>query len=204
MKRAVAIALILSACTKAAPEATSVVSTATTTTATATTTATTTATGTTTTTATTATATVGSNDWSRDCPRDPDPSIGARLYDRGVARFLTPDGTAHELSVEIARSDAAHERGLMYRTSLADDFGMVFVFADPHHAVFWMKNTCVPLDMIFVGEDDKVIGVVTAPRLNVEPREVPGFSRYVVEVAAGRARALGIGLGTRFVPPPRS
>lgn len=144
---------------------------------------------------------VASDDWTRDCPIDPDPSRAATLYGHGLARFVTPDTNVHDFKVEIASSEAAHERGLMYRTALADDAGMVFVFPEPHHAIFWMKNTCLPLDMIFVGEDDKVIGVLTAPRLNQEAREVPGFSRYVVELAAGRARALGIGLGTRFVPP---
>lgn len=138
------------------------------------------------------------------CPTDPSPQLNATLYGHGRASFVTPDGKRHDFDVEIAESDDAQERGLMFRTSLADDAGMVFVFQVPHQAVFWMKNTCIPLDMVFVGEDDKVIGVVTAPPLNEAPRQVPGFSKYVVELAAGVAQKNGIALGTTFVPPSKS
>ena len=132
------------------------------------------------------------------CPKDPDPSQNASLYGKGVVVFGTPDGKDHSFSVEVAVSDAAQERGLMFRTTLADDRGMVFVFPAPQHSVFWMKNTCIALDMVFVSEDQKVIGVVTAPPLNEAPREVPGFSKYVVELAAGVAQKRGIAIGTTF------
>jgi uncharacterized membrane protein (UPF0127 family) len=66
-----------------------------------------------------------------------------------------------------------------------------------------MKNTCIPLDMVFVDESNRVIGVVTAPPLNEDPRQVPGFSKYVVELAAGVAKRTGIALGTTFVPPTK-
>jgi uncharacterized membrane protein (UPF0127 family) len=66
-----------------------------------------------------------------------------------------------------------------------------------------MKNTCIPLDMVFVDESNRVIGVVTAPPLNEDPRQVPGFSKYVVELAAGVAKKTGIALGTTFVPPTK-
>jgi uncharacterized membrane protein (UPF0127 family) len=135
------------------------------------------------------------------CPVDPEPSKNASLYGHGAGTFVTPDGVSHAFQLEIAATDDSQERGLMYRTSLAEDAGMVFVFDQPHHAVFWMKNTCIPLDMVFVGENEQVIGVVTAPPLNTEPRQVGGFSKYVVELAAGVAQKLGIGIGTKFVPP---
>jgi len=138
------------------------------------------------------------------CPADPAPQLNGTLYGHGKAAFVTPDGARHELDVELADSDDAQERGLMYRTSIADTAGMVFTFATPHHAVFWMKNTCIPLDMVFVDESNRVIGVVTAPPLNEEPREVPGFSKYVVELGAGVAQKNGIALGTTFVPPVKS
>lgn len=132
------------------------------------------------------------------CPADPDPGQIGKLYGHGKAAFVTPDGARHEFDMEIAATEDAQERGLMYRTSLAETAGMVFVFPQPHHAVFWMKNTCLPLDMVFVGENDRVIGVVTAPPLNESPREVPGFSKYVVELAAGVAKKNGIAIGTTF------
>jgi len=135
---------------------------------------------------------------------DPNPSANSKLYGHGTASFITPDGKTHSFNVEIAKSDEAQERGLMYRTSLAEDAGMVFDFANVHHATFWMHNTCIALDMVFVSEDKLVIGVVTAPPLNDEGRSVPGLSKYVVELAAGVAKKRGIAIGTKFVPPPGS
>ena len=136
-----------------------------------------------------------------ECPVDPAPQQIATLYGHARASFVTPDGTKHDFDVEIAATDAAQERGLMYRMSLAPTAGMVFVFSEPHHATFWMKNTCIALDMVFVGENDKVIGVVTAVPLTTEQRQVPGYSKYVVELAAGVAQQRGIAIGTTFIPP---
>ncbi len=136
------------------------------------------------------------------CPNDPDPSQLTKLYGHGKAAFVTPDGARHEFDVEIAETEDAQQRGLMYRTSLAETAGMVFVFAETHHATFWMKNTCIPLDLVFVGENDRVIGVVTAPPLSELPREVPGFSKYVVELGAGVAKKRGIAIGTLFSRSP--
>ncbi len=139
-----------------------------------------------------------------NCPDDPTPSVIGTLFGHGEASFVTPDGTTHTFKMEIAKHPKAHSRGLMYRTSLADDAGMVFDFPQAHQASFWMHNTCIPLDMVFVSEDNLVIGVVTAPPLNDSPRGVNGLSKYVVELAAGQAKKRGIGIGTRFVPPPGS
>jgi uncharacterized protein len=141
---------------------------------------------------------------AKSCPSDPDPSTGLKMFRRATASFVTPDSATHTFNVEVAATPEAQERGLMYRTALAEDAGMVFAFADVHHATFWMRNTCIPLDMIFVSEDKLVIGVVTAPPLNDEPRSVPGLSKYVVELAAGVATKRGIAIGTRFIPPPGS
>lgn len=135
------------------------------------------------------------------CPPDPDPSLNDKLYGRGEASFVTPDSKTHTFKVEIARTEKAQARGLMYRTSLDEDAGMVFEFPYAHQASFWMRNTCIPLDMVFVSEDGLVIGVVTAPPLNETSRGVPGLSKYVVELAAGVAKKRGIGMGTRFVAP---
>jgi hypothetical protein len=136
------------------------------------------------------------------CPVDPAPGEIATLYGKGKASFQTPDGATHTFEVEIARTEQAQARGLMYRTSLAEGAGMVFAFAESHHARFWMKNTCIPLDIVFVGEDNRVLGVVTARPLDESGVEVSGFSKWVVELAAGVAKKRGIGMGTTFVPPP--
>ena len=135
------------------------------------------------------------------CPADPTPTVNKTMYGHGVATFVTPDGKKHDFKVEVARTEAAQARGLMYRTTLAEDAGMVFEFASPHEASFWMKNTCITLDMVFVDEERRVIGVVTAPPLTLDSRSVPGISKYVVELGGGVAGKNHIGLGTLFVPP---
>ena len=116
---------------------------------------------------------------------------------RGFVTLHDLYGGLHRLSVELATNDAARERGLMWRTKLADGEGMLFIFPDSEHHTFWMKNTLIPLDMIFIGEDDKVVGVVqNAEPRSLDPREVDGLSRYVLEVPAGWSQKAGIGPGS--------
>jgi uncharacterized membrane protein (UPF0127 family) len=100
--------------------------------------------------------------------------------------------------VEVAATNQQRMRGLMYRERLAPDAGMLFLFDRPKHQVFWMRNTYLPLDMIFITADHRVLGVVenATPRTD-DPRGVDGDSQYVLEVNAGFARANGIGPGTR-------
>jgi uncharacterized membrane protein (UPF0127 family) len=98
--------------------------------------------------------------------------------------------------VEVALTPEEHARGLMYRTRLADDAGMVFVFDEPQVQRFWMKNTLIPLDMIFIGADRRVVGVVenAAPETEDERRVGPP-SQYVLEIAGGLCARLGIHAG---------
>jgi uncharacterized membrane protein (UPF0127 family) len=114
------------------------------------------------------------------------------------ATFTTPSGTRSEFTVEVVDTPATRERGLMHRKALAPDRGMVFVFPKDDVQTFWMKNTYIPLDMVFVGADLRVVGVVEDARpLTLDMRSVPVPSRYVVELNAHVARARGIGPGTR-------
>jgi uncharacterized membrane protein (UPF0127 family) len=118
---------------------------------------------------------------------------------QNAAVILTPPGgVPTRVAVEVMRSDAERERGLMYRTELATDHGMLFLFASDDIHTFWMKNTYIPLDMIFIAQDLTVAGVVA----NAEPRTLTGRtigkpSRHVLEVTAGWAAAHGVGPGTR-------
>jgi uncharacterized membrane protein (UPF0127 family) len=116
---------------------------------------------------------------------------------------LLPDGHAPvEVRVELARTAGEQQRGLMYRDRLADGAGMLFLFDRSRHQVFWMRNTYIPLDMIFISTDKRVVGVVErAEPLTDDPRAVDGDSQYVLEVPGGYAVANRIGPGTtvRFV-----
>jgi uncharacterized protein len=98
--------------------------------------------------------------------------------------------------VEVAVTPEEHARGLMYRSRLADDAGMVFVFEQPAIQRFWMKNTLIPLDMIFIGKDRRIVGVVenAAPETESE-RMVGAPSQYVLEIGGGLSAKLGIRRG---------
>jgi uncharacterized protein len=115
--------------------------------------------------------------------------------------IVGPDGKPRaSVEVEIADTNNKRETGLMYRDHLAQDSGMIFVFRAPDHLTFWMKNTEIPLDMIFADANGKVIGVVA----NAEPytealRAVDGDSEYVLEVNGGFAAQHHIAAGDRMV-----
>ena len=101
-------------------------------------------------------------------------------------------------NVEIADTEAERNRGLMFRESLADDAGMLFDFPEPVMASFWMRNTIISLDIIFIGVDGRIlnIGDHTVPYSDA-PVPATGLTRGVLEIRAGRAEALGIRPGDR-------
>ena len=103
-----------------------------------------------------------------------------------------------ELSLEIADTQSKREYGLMNRTHLIAHTGMVFVFDQDGPVAFWMKNTLIPLDMVFVGADGRVRSVsanVPASTLQTPDTKVArrtGNAKYVVELAAREAAADGL------------
>ncbi len=103
-----------------------------------------------------------------------------------------------KFTVEIADTEATRNRGMMYRKSLAPDKGMLFDFKTPREAAFWMRNTLIPLDIIFITQDGRIL---TIARNAVPHSEVPipsgGVIRGVLELAGGRAAQLGIYPGDR-------
>lgn len=111
---------------------------------------------------------------------------------------LFPVGRAPVLvGVELARTPSERAKGLMYRKHLDAEAGMLFLFEQPQQLTFWMRNTYVPLDMIFIESSLRVLGVVeNAEPLTETSRSVPGQSQYVLEVNAGFSREHGIGPGT--------
>lgn len=105
-----------------------------------------------------------------------------------------------QVRVEVADTASERETGLMYRSHLGEDAGMIFVFNDPARLSFWMKNTEIPLDMIFADADGKIVGiVVNAAPYTLTPRGVDADSSYVLEVKGGFAARHHIAVGDKFV-----
>jgi uncharacterized membrane protein (UPF0127 family) len=101
-------------------------------------------------------------------------------------------------SVEVAKTADQQERGLMYRDSLAADAGMIFPFSPPRPAAFWMKNTRIPLDIIFIRPDGTIASIAAMTRpysLELIPSGEPVAA--VLEIAGGRAAAAGMTPGDR-------
>ena len=111
-------------------------------------------------------------------------------------------GGTRTFSVELAKTRPELDRGLMYRRSLPAGRGMLFDFGAVQSVTMWMKNTYVPLDMLFIGPDGRVRRIAA----NTKPHStelIPGGEgvRYVLEVRAGTARKLGIAVGDRVSHP---
>ncbi len=104
----------------------------------------------------------------------------------------------HRFAVEIARTAEEQSRGLMHRRALARNAGMIFPFLPPRPASFWMKNTLIPLDMIFIRPDGTIarIAANTVP-MSLESVGVEEPVAAVLEIAGGRSAALGIREGDR-------
>lgn len=113
----------------------------------------------------------------------------------------TQTGKAIDLKVEVAATPEHWAQGLMYRTDLADDAGMIFLMGQPPRVIsFWMKNTLIPLDMVFIGEDNLIKHI----HANAEPENLQGISSVepvtmVLEIGGGRAQALGLAVGDKII-----
>lgn len=119
-------------------------------------------------------------------------------FDRTRLTIETAQGRKITLTVELAVDDAQRMRGLMYRKSMPADHGMLFDFGESRLVTMWMRNTVLPLDMLFIDQDGWV--------RHLRERAVPfseeiissgGEVRYVLELNAGSVKRLGIGIGSR-------
>jgi uncharacterized membrane protein (UPF0127 family) len=112
--------------------------------------------------------------------------------------ILEGSGPAAEVRVEIVATDAAIMKGLMYRQYLPPDDGMLFLMGAEDDWGFWMKNTLIPLDIIFITRDLEVAGVLFDMKpLDKTSKHVGAPSLYVLEVNGGWAKAHGIDKGAK-------
>ncbi len=123
---------------------------------------------------------------------------------RGEAAELTLFNPARTISrtlaVEVARTEAERAKGLMFRTALCDMCGMVFMFAEPDYHSFWMKNTLIPLDMLFIRK-----GKVVDVHPNARPLDLTAITPdepadAVLEVNGGWVARFGVGVGWTLSP----
>ncbi len=122
-------------------------------------------------------------------------------FDKSSLEIETKTGT-HKFTVEMAVSDRQQAQGLMFRRSMAPNAGMLFDYKRPTRITMWMKNTYIPLDMIFIGADGRINNIAqrTVP---LSEATIPSRGRAlaVLEVNGGTASRLGIKPGDRVIHP---
>jgi uncharacterized protein len=129
-------------------------------------------------------------------PRPPSPLRPLESVD-----IVTRRGVKH-FKVEIADSDAAREYGLMFRKSLAPDHGMLFEFDRADRQAFWMKNVLIPLDIIYIGTDGRIVSIAANARpLDQTPLYSKGPAIGVLEIEGGLAAKLGVRPGDEVRHP---
>lgn len=99
----------------------------------------------------------------------------------------------HSFNVEVVDTTESRAQGLMFRTELADNAGMLFDFKEEREVSFWMQNTLIPLDMIFVGSD----GVIDTIHVNARPQDPTSIPskvpvQFVLEIPGGRSVEIGL------------
>jgi uncharacterized membrane protein (UPF0127 family) len=131
----------------------------------------------------------------------PQQAAGARHPVSGlevVPLTVTSRGKVHRFRVEVARTSAEQAQGLMFRTAMGADEGMIFPMEPNRQASFWMKNTVIPLDLVFIDGERRVESIAAnAVPYSLEPIPSRGKVAAVLELNGGRAAALGIAAGDR-------
>lgn len=125
-------------------------------------------------------------------------------WEAGTVEVVADDGTVHRVRVRVARTPDQRAHGLMEVPALPDGAGMWFVYDEDRDGGFWMKDTLVPLDITYVGADQRIVDVVTAEPCTADP--CPSYPpeapyRHVLEVPGGWLDEVGAGVGdvVRFV-----
>jgi uncharacterized membrane protein (UPF0127 family) len=125
----------------------------------------------------------------------------AEAFQKSSLEIMTKAGP-HRFNIELAVSMAEQEQGLQFRKELASDYGMLFDFGDEEKVSFWMKNTYVPLDIIFIRGDGTIARIAeNAVPLSLDSLPSGEPVRAVLEVIGGTSKRLGIAPGDRVVHP---
>ena len=130
------------------------------------------------------------------------PTLRAEGLERKDLTVWMANGQSHRFVVEVAATPEQQERGLMFRQSMPEDDGMIFLNKIDKPSTFWMKNTLIPLDMLFVDRTGKIVHIkANAKPLSEEMIPSGGSVRAIVEINGGVAARLGIKAGDHVVFP---
>jgi uncharacterized membrane protein (UPF0127 family) len=115
--------------------------------------------------------------------------------------YVKVDGSVGVIEVEVADTDQKRTTGLMNITYLPKDSGMLFIFPEMYVPTMWMKDTYIPLDMLFLDEDLKIIHIArnTVPNQTTEIYSAGAAGKYVLEMNGGWSQREGIEIGDQFV-----
>lgn len=115
-----------------------------------------------------------------------------------AVRVVTSDGRTHRYTAEVARTPEEQARGLMYRKTMPRNVGMLFPFPEARRASFWMMNTYLPLDIIFISPQGRVLNVGEGVPLSEATVESIGLAGAVLELNRGEAARIGLKPGDRI------
>ncbi len=126
---------------------------------------------------------------------------GANAFGNGTLVLKTNSGP-HSFTIELATTPAERALGLMYRRALPADAGMLFLYEQPQPLTMWMRNTFIPLDMVFIGIDGKVHRIETHTEpFSTQLISSEGAVQSVLELNAGTAASIGLKAGDEVVYP---
>lgn len=121
--------------------------------------------------------------------------------------IVTIDIKNHQFDLEIAKSLSEKSRGLSSRTSLCGNCGMIFVYSNESYYPFWMKDTLIPLDMIWLDKNGRIVTIHTAhPQLDTPPTQLKAYrnsdpAQFIIELNAGKSEEIGLNVGDTILLP---
>ncbi len=135
-------------------------------------------------------------------PQEAKAQAALQTFEKSPLTIQSQTGQSHAFTVELALTDAQKTQGLMFRRALAADAGMLFVYDSDREIAMWMYNTFIPLDMLFLAADGRVVHVheraVPQSTATISSRQP---ARGVLELPGGTAARLGLKAGDRVIHP---
>lgn len=138
---------------------------------------------------------VGCTQPSSSSPKETSTQTATNLINRPIWTLIRIN--QHELEVEVADQEETRSQGLMFRTQLAPNHGMLFIYPTPRPIAMWMKNTVVPLDVAFLNEQGLILNIATMEPLSLTNHGAYAPAVYGLEVNAGWFQQHGIHPGMK-------